>query len=184
VASPCDDVSGPSERELDLLMARLADGDRGAFEPLFAALHPRAVGLARMSLGASDADDAAQQTLLRVFARASEFTPGRAVIPWFYAIAANEIHTVGRRRARSNLREGRVEGAEQIAATDDAEAELIRNELRGSVQAAVDTLDDESARAIRTLLGQEDRPEAMPPALRKRVSRAYARLRIILGARS
>ena len=104
-----DDVSGASERELDLLMARLADGDRTAFDPLFAALHPRAVALARMRLDASDADDAAQQTLVRVFSRASEFTPGRPVLPWFYAIAANEIHAVTRRRARDRSRETRAE---------------------------------------------------------------------------
>jgi RNA polymerase sigma factor (sigma-70 family) len=177
-------VSGPSERELDALMARLADGDRAAFEPLFTALHPRAVALARMRLEPCDTDDAAQQTLIRVFARASEFTPGRPAIPWFYAIAANEIHAIARRRARAHLREARVEAAEQLATTDDPEAELIRSELRASVRAAVETLDHESARAMRALLGEEPRPDALPPALRKRVSRAYARLRVILGARS
>jgi RNA polymerase sigma factor (sigma-70 family) len=177
-------LSASSERELDVLMARLADGDRAAFEPLFAALHPRAVALARMRLDASDADDASQQTLLRVFARASEFTPGRAVLPWFYAIAANEIHAVARRRARARSREAHVEAAAQLATADDPEAEVLYGELRASVRAAVDSLDEDSARAIRSLLGEEPRSGAPSPALRKRVSRAYARLRVILGGRS
>jgi RNA polymerase sigma-70 factor (ECF subfamily) len=177
-------VNGPSERELDAQMARLADGDRTVFEPLFAALHPRAVALARLRLDASDADDAAQQALVRVFARASEFTPGRPALPWFYAIAANEIHGVVRRRARARSRESNVEAAEQIDTKGDPEAVLLEAELRTSVRSAIGELDDESAQAIRALLGDEPRPAALPPALRKRVSRAYARLRVILGGRS
>jgi RNA polymerase sigma factor (sigma-70 family) len=177
-------VSGPGERELDEQMARLADGDRTAFDPLFAALHPRAVALARLRLDASDADDAAQQALVRVFARASEFTPGRPALPWFYAIAANEIHAVVRRRARARSRESDVDAATRLVARDQPEGLLLEAELRASIRAAIDALDDESARAIRALLGEEPRPDPMPPALRKRVSRAYARLRVILGGRS
>jgi RNA polymerase sigma-70 factor (ECF subfamily) len=181
-------VNGPSERELDELMARLADGDRTAFEPLFLALHPRAVALARFRLGTGDADDAAQETLVRVFARASEFTAGRAALPWFYAIAANEIHAVRRRRARALSREAPAEGEARehaaAATLDDPETVLIRAELRASLRSAIETLDDDSARALRALLGEEPRAEALPPALRKRVSRAYAKLRVILGGRS
>jgi RNA polymerase sigma-70 factor (ECF subfamily) len=177
-------VNGPGERELDEQMARLANGDRTAFDPLFAALHPRALALARLRLESSDADDAAQQALVRVFARASEFTPGRPALPWFYAIAANEIHSVVRRRARARARESEVETAKQIVTRDEPEALLLEAELRASVRAAIDALDDESARAIRALLGEEPRPDALPPAMRKRVSRAYTRLRVILGGRS
>jgi RNA polymerase sigma factor (sigma-70 family) len=177
-------VSPPSERELDALMGRLSDGDRAAFDPLFAALHPRAVALARLRLEPSDADDAAQQALVRVFARASEFTPGRAVLPWFYAIAANEVHGVARRRAVGRSREAPVDAAERVAAEDDVEDAVLREELRASLRGAIDALDEASARAIRALLGDEPRAEVSAAALRKRVSRAYARLRILLGGRS
>ena len=176
-------MKGASERELDVLMTRLADGDRSAFDPLFAALHPRAVALARLRLESSDADDAAQQSLVRIFARASEFTPGRPVLPWFYAIAANEIHAVARRRARGRSREASVERAESVASGGDPETELLDGELRASVRAAIAELDDASACAIRALLGEAEAPALEPPALRKRVSRAYARLRVILGGR-
>jgi RNA polymerase sigma factor (sigma-70 family) len=177
-------VRGPDERELDALMERLADGDRRAFDPLFAALHPRAVALARARLASADADDAAQQALVRLFARASEFTPGRAVLPWFYAIAANEIHAVARRAARGRSRDAGPDAVTAILATDDPEAEILRDELRASVRAAVAALDDASALAIRGLLGEAPPAGASPPALRKRVSRAYARLRVLLGGRS
>jgi len=165
-------------------MARLVDGDRAAFDPLFAALHPRAVGLARRRLDASDADDAAQQALVRLFARASEFTPGRPVLPWFYAVVANEIHTVARRRARGHSREAGAAAMDRIAATDDPESALLEAELRASLRAAVTALDDASAQAIRAVLDDATRPDVEPPAFRKRVSRAYAKLRVILGGRS
>ena len=161
-------------------MARLADGDRGAFEPLFAALHPRAIRLARMRLGASDADDAAQQALLRVFARASEFTPGRPAIPWFYAIAANEIHALARRRARAHLREAQVEAAEQdspprtIRRRSSFESDAPRDQFARRSMTLGPRI--ESARcdpcAPRRRAPGPDAPR--PPALRKRVSRAYA----------
>jgi len=165
-------------------MVRLVDGDRAAFDPLFAALHPRAVALARMRLDASDADDAAQQTLVRVFARAHEFTPGRPVLPWFYAIAANEIHGLARGRARGAARCATLDAADHVAGGADPEAALVDAELRASLRAAIGALDDASASAVRALLGEEARAGVEPAAFRKRVSRAYARLRVILGGRT
>lgn len=94
-----------SEAELDGLMNRLADGDRTAFAPLFEALYPRALGVARRRLGEMDAEDVAQRTMTAVFARALEFTPGRPVLPWFYAIAANETHTIARRLRSAEVRQ-------------------------------------------------------------------------------
>ncbi|WP_437717045.1 hypothetical protein WMF45_11890 [Sorangium sp. So ce448] len=43
------------------------------------------------------------------------------------------------------------------------------------------SLDAPSAEAIGALLGQTARPAIDAPAFRKRVSRAYARLRLLLG---
>src|SRR5450432_861516 len=101
-------------------MDRLADGDRTAFDPLYAVLRPRAVRFARARLGVERAEDAAQATLLRVFSRASEFERGRAVLPWFYAIAANEIRAIARReRATPSI---------EPSAVIDPEAELCERE--------------------------------------------------------
>ena len=44
----------PDEDELDRAMARLADGEREAFDPLFRALHPRALRFARARRAAGD----------------------------------------------------------------------------------------------------------------------------------
>jgi RNA polymerase sigma-70 factor (ECF subfamily) len=176
-------VSEPSERELDARMARLADGDRTAFDPLFAALHPRAVALARLRLRSTDAEDAAQEALVRVFARASEFVPGRPALPWFYAVAANEVHGAARRLARAQGRDAGPEAAAALVAPGDPESSLVLAELRAVVRSAIGTLDVDSANAILASIGEAPHEGALSPALRKRVSRAYARLRILLGGR-
>jgi RNA polymerase sigma-70 factor, ECF subfamily len=161
-----------TEAELDALMDRLSDGDRGAFQPLYEALHPRAVRFARRSLDGPSAEDAAQATLLRVFSRASEFEAGRPVLPWFYAIAANEIRAIARKKPIA-IEDDRV--------VMDPEVELCEREIARALERAIADLDEDSAQAILAVLDRGPRPDATPATFRKRVSRAYARLRIILG---
>lgn len=173
--------AGADETTLDALMARLADGDRAAFDPLFRALHPRAVRMARLRLGEADALDAAQSALERVFERASEFTPGRPALPWFYAVTANEVHAIARRRRASLARTEGLPAATSTASPDDPEQCLVEAELRAAVDAAVGELDPASATAIAALLGDAEPPAISAVAQRKRVSRAYARLRQLLG---
>jgi RNA polymerase sigma factor (sigma-70 family) len=165
----------PSERELDGLMNRLADGDRDAFEPLFGALWPRAVAVARRRLQDSAADDAAQATMIKLFTRAPEFERGAPVLPWFYAIAANEI------RALVRQAKPQVAVDESLPTDGDPERSAMDRELRAAVAQALESLDAPSAEAIATLLGEGQRPPIRDAALRKRVSRAYARLRVLLG---
>jgi DNA-directed RNA polymerase specialized sigma24 family protein len=166
-----------TERELDLLMDRLADGDRGAFEPLFRALWPRALAAAGRRLAPHAAADAAQSTMVRVFARAPEFSRGAPVLPWFYAIAANEVRALLRR----DERHAALEAAPDVAAREDPEALVLERELRASLARAIDALDEPSAQAIAALLGEGPRPAIDDAAFRKRVSRAYAKLRVLLG---
>ncbi len=161
-------------------MDRLADGDRDAFTPLFEALYPRALAMAKKRLEPGDAEDAAQRTMTAIFARAIEFTPGRPVLPWFYAIAANEIHAVARKRRATASREGPERDAELVPADGDPESALSLAEMRAMLREAVRSLDPVSAAAIEGQLAEEaSGPRS--PALRKRVSRAYARLRVLLG---
>ncbi|HEX5657826.1 MAG TPA: RNA polymerase sigma factor [Polyangiales bacterium] len=167
-----------SEAELDALMARLAEGDRSAFDPLFRALHPRALRLAQGRVDAASASDVAQSALIKVFARASEFTPGRPVLPWFYAVLSNELRTHLRRQKRTVVTEPAA--LSQLRDARDLEAELLERELARALELAVTELDHDSAQAIHAMLGGE-RPQIDPVAFRKRVSRAYARLRLYLG---
>lgn len=164
-------------------MDRLADGDRAAFTPLFASLHPRVVAVARRRVGPADADDAAQRVLAAVFARATDFERGRPFLPWFWAIVANEVHGLARRRRLEDVRQTDLEAASSAASSSDPEIEMVEAEMRANLRKAIDDLDPLSAEVIRAQLGDVHvvGVAASPAALRKRVSRAYARLRALLG---
>lgn len=158
-------------------MGRLATGDRSAFEPLFRALYPRAQRLARARVAGDGANDVAQAALLKLFAHAHRFQAGRPALPWFYAIVANEIRAA-RRRAAPYAAHAAPDVALERASGEDA---LLARELQRALREAIDTLDDASAEAIHALLDESDRPPLEPATFRKRVSRAYARLRLLLG---
>jgi RNA polymerase sigma factor (sigma-70 family) len=164
-----------AERDLDRLMGRLADGDREAFDPLFRALWPRALAAASRWLEPSAASDAAQATMMKLFAGAAGFRQGSPLLPWFYAIAANEIRALVRRT------KNHVEVDEQLSGGDDPERIAIDRELRTALAQAVESLDAPAAEAIAAILGEGERPRIDDAAFRKRVSRAYAKLRILLG---
>jgi RNA polymerase sigma factor (sigma-70 family) len=169
------------EAELDQLMGQLARGDRSAFEPLYLALRPRAVRLARARLGESDANDVAQNALLKIFSRASDFTPGRPCLPWFYAIVANEIQSSRRHHAR--LTDLDEVPQNKAIGEDDAETQLATRELERALDLAIEELDHDGAQAINAVLGRAPLPTLTAATFRKRVSRAYAKLRLLLGGR-
>jgi len=164
------------EQSLDALMARLSHGDRSAFDPLFVALQPRALRFASARLDPVRAADVAQSALLNVFARAHEFEAGRSALAWFYGIVANEIRAA-QRRTRSH------EAVDESlpAAEASPEQRLLERELERALEHAVSELDPYASEAIGAMLGRTERPPLQDAALRKRVSRAYARLRILLG---
>ena len=164
------------EADLDALMSRLSRGDRSAFEPLYGALRPRALRLARARLGVDAAPDVAQAAMLKVFARASDFTPGRPCLPWFYAVVANEI-----RAGRRGIHETREPQASDWVDENDGETQLAARELERALELAVDSLDETSANAVAAMLGRGPRPRVTAQTFRKRLSRAYCRLRLLLG---
>jgi len=174
-----------NEAELDARMARLAAGYRSEFEPVYRELLPRAVRAARRVVhggaSASVVDDVAQEALLAVFERASEFTPGRPCLPWFYAIVANELRGALRRAQRARARDVSVENAAPLAAADEPEMLLAERELRRALDLARESLDANSAQAIAVMLGDAEMPDVPRATFRKRLSRAYARLRAILA---
>src|SRR5438045_531364 len=91
----------PRRQEVHDLMARLADGDRAAFAPLYQLLWPALRAFCRRGMAHdADGDDAAQQALLNLFARADEFDAGRDALTWAFGIAAWECRTLKQRRLR------------------------------------------------------------------------------------
>lgn len=162
-------------------MSRLSFGEREAFDPLFRALYPRALRLAQVKLKEDQAADAAQLIMMKVFARASEFEAGKPVLPWFYAVAANEVHTLRRRAIAHRSRELDESAGHEVSTEETPERTFLEHELRRCVQRAISCLDVESAEAIGVMLNDGPRPPIAGSAFRKRVSRAYGRLRLLLG---
>ena len=167
-----------ARRRLTEQMARLADGDREAFHPVFVVLYPLLRRFTARELRGPDAEDAAQEALLKVFARSAEFDRERDGLSWALGIAAYEIKTA--RRKQQRRREDPLAPAELARRADPA-----RSPEDLAVAQSLDAVLDESLRELlpsdETTLrafASGDRPEAVAGAtFRKRVERALTRLR-------
>jgi RNA polymerase sigma-70 factor (ECF subfamily) len=163
--------------ELSRLLARLKDGDRAAFDPAFALLWPLVRAFAERWLGPADGEDAAQAALLSVFARASEFEPGRDGAAWAVGIAAWECRTLRRKHQRRREEQGAP--CERPSPQPSPEEAASAGELRDAVQ---EVLGDLRPLDVETLLAAA-RGSTGGATFRKRLSRAIARFRIAWRAR-
>jgi RNA polymerase sigma-70 factor (ECF subfamily) len=87
-------ASGTDERSTDgQLLARIARGDRAAFEHLYHRYARTVFGLALRRLGDRDrAEEAVQETFTAVWRSARSYRPERGPgAPWLYAVARNAI---------------------------------------------------------------------------------------------
>ena len=164
-------------RQLQELLARLADGDRAAFPPAFTLLWPVTRAFARSFLrDEAGAEDAAQQALVRVFLRAAEFDASRPALPWVLGIVANECRTLRRRTQRR--REGPLAAADgrpdSGASPEDGAA---RRDLERAAFSALGGLGAADLEAILAHIGERERPDLPPATFRKRLERALKRLR-------
>lgn len=160
-------------------MVRLADGDREAFGPLYDALRPVLLGFARRALaGSPDAEDAAQTAMMKLFARASEFDPGRDALSWALGIVAYECRTLRKKaRRRRELPEEGEPLATQASSEPTPEDSLIEHDLEAAAVEVLGALRPEDAATLR-LVAAGDRPDGVAgPTFRKRVERALSRLR-------
>ncbi len=167
---------------LDRDLGALAAGDRSAFDRVYAAVAPLYERVATRALRSSaDAEDAAQQALLNVFARAHEYDPSRGrALPWLVAVVANECRT---QRQRVRRRREDADPPDRAAEGLSAEEALAERELVEAVMQALGTLAAEDARTIRAALELGPRPDVPAATFRKRLERAMGRLRTALGAR-
>ena len=103
ILATMDPQTAPETPEADLL--RLAQkGNRDALERLIMRYERRIFALAlRLTDNVADAQDAAQETFVRLHLRIREIQPERGVGPWLCAVAVNACRDLGRRRRRSRL---------------------------------------------------------------------------------
>ena len=169
-------------RALSENLARLADGDRSAFDPVFVMLWPAVLGFARRALNhEADAEDVAQAALLRIFARASEYDQERDGLAWALGITAWQCRTT--RKQKSRRREQPLDEAQPLAVDPEAEILAERHRLLEAIQVTLAGLSPLDAETILAAAGFCERPEVQPATFRKRLERALTRFRRRFGAR-
>jgi RNA polymerase sigma-70 factor (ECF subfamily) len=139
-----------------LIHAIAARGDRAAFTSLFLLFAPRVKAyLLRRGLEGAVAEELAQEVLLTVWRKASQFDPARAsAAAWIFTIARNLRIDAARRTRLAQLAPDPVEEPQPAPAADA----VLAAEVRGArIGAAIATLPAEQADVIR-LAFFDDRP--------------------------
>jgi RNA polymerase sigma-70 factor, ECF subfamily len=87
----------------EVLLARVAEGDRDAFGDLYQRYARAVLGLALRRLGdRGQAEDATQEAFASIWRASRSYKPERGpVAPWLYAVARNAIADRGRASART-----------------------------------------------------------------------------------
>lgn len=157
-------------------LQRLAEGDRDAFGPTYEILWPLLRAFCHRMLPPQDGDDAAQEALLKIFARASLFDPTRDPAPWALSIAAWECRTIRKRHARR-----RAVSLDAANAAEDGERtpeeRVIDADLERALREVLGALEPSDRNTLRPTEASGS-PEAVSlPTLRKRRARAVRRLR-------
>ena len=159
--------------EIDVMMGKLADGDRAAFSPLFRALWTPAFKVCQRMLHAeADAADAAQAAMMKILERAGEYDKKRPALPWALGIAAWECRTLQKRRHRQNETAEVPQLSDGGAIADDLEQKL----LVSAAMHAMGTL-SESDQETLTATYWDTAAAVGGATFRKRRERALSRLR-------
>lgn len=160
-------------------MTRYAAGHRDAFEPVFEMLWPLVRSFTARALGSADAEDAAQDALLKVFARIADFDPTRDALGWALGIAYYEVRTLRRRVQRR--REDDPAVIERVEHHDPiADEVMISAQLRAALAAALEQLSEDDREVLDVVLRDVDQQSGpADAAARKRRQRARDRLRAI-----
>ena len=159
-----------------MLLRSLASGDRTAIRPAFDLLWPMLRQFAgRILANPMDAEDAAQQALVKVFAQAARFDSKRNGVAWALAITSFECRTMRRRaqRRREQVLDGAV--TETAATGASPEMAVIARQLEAAARDVLRDLKEEDICTIVAAMADE-RP-AGDATFRKRLERAFGRLR-------
>jgi RNA polymerase sigma factor (sigma-70 family) len=168
-------MNADARKRVNALMIRLADGDRSVFDEVYAALWVVITAFCRNVLPGADAEDAAQQALLKVFSRASTFDRKGDAFTWAVTIASWEVRTIQKQISRS--RTSSVEGHDAADPADSAEAVILREQLVAAARHVLGTLSESDQQTLVASFNDEN-PTNIPGAtFRKRRERALARLK-------
>ena len=181
-----------AEQDEPALVAAARGGDTRAYAQLLERHQAAAFRAAYLITGsATEAEDAAQEAAVKAWLALGRFRKGAPFRPWLVQIAVNEARN---RRRSAGRRAGlalQLAGALGGGAAPSAEAQLLADEERRRLIAAIEEMNEEDQPAIaaRYFLGLSEAEAAIALGLRRgtvksRLSRALARLRVRLGERA
>ena len=171
-------IHGSSRIEIHAALVRLSDGDRSALTPLAATLRPLLCAFARRAVNnAADAEDIAQESLIKLAAQVADFDRGRDGLSWAFAIAAFEIKSHLRRIVRRRETSDPAAIAELPDCAPPLENELIEEQYESSLRDALARLKPDDYRTLIMGADRIEEPAAKSAALRKRRQRAMQRLK-------
>jgi RNA polymerase sigma-70 factor (ECF subfamily) len=128
------------------LVQRAGQGDRAAAQALMARHLPKMLTLARRMMGSqAEAEDAVQDTFLKLWTHAARWQPGKAKFEtWLYRVTVNKCYDRLRKRSGANLDE-----AAEIADPAPAADSVLENAaLAGEIETALAALPERQRAAI------------------------------------
>jgi len=105
----------------------MADGSTLVFTEVYETYHPRVVAYAARLVGASEAEDVAQEVFFRVSRSLHTLADRSRVLPWIFTITLNTVRDLARRRLshdvpRASSSDESSEPGEQLANIPDSRA--------------------------------------------------------------
>lgn len=135
----------------EVLARRAADGQRDCFEELLARYRDRVYRICYRSAGnAEDAQDWAQECLVRAYRQLGQYDPAQPFAPWLLRVVGNTCINLAKTRSRrqERLELGLEEGTEGLALTPDPLDAVLLGEEARAVLAAVDALEPSLRQAV------------------------------------
>lgn len=166
-------MDSKERQALTAAMVRLKRGERAAADEVFRRAWPTVRAFAHRWLsGSAQAEDVAQQALVKVFSQAMDFDASRDALTWVLEVTVWECRTERARVRRSRVTSDATE-REAPGRPDEA---LEEAELRSTLQELIGTLPDGEQRELTRLLLEEASGDA---AGRKRRQRAVEHLKAL-----
>ena len=176
-------------------MARYCDGERRAFDRLYAMLSPRLLGYLRGIVGdRATAEDVLQQTFIKLHLARASYIRGADPVPWIYTIAQRCCLDELRRQKRSRLRWSTDDSAVPVQVVDitgapeDADVGPDRELVARGLEALARLPENQRQAVLLTKLEGRSTAEAAAVlgtsagAVKLRAHRGYVALRRMLGA--
>ncbi|MGZ3298423.1 MAG: RNA polymerase sigma factor, partial [Asticcacaulis sp.] len=130
----------------ELLLQRIARGESAAVSVLVSRKLPRLLSLGRRMLGdAVEAEDVAQETLMRTWKQAASWVPGKARIDtWMHRVALNLCYD----RLRRRREQVSTDDIELTDPSDSAHARIEQSQQAQALQTALSALPERQREAI------------------------------------